>query len=422
MSQTCNQEQKRPVMKRVCGIIGDEQPEVDSCNPGLWLDKFAMPGEQKKQHEEIKHVCLLNDNVKKEGFALLVDARSNRETTFGKNALKFTAQTTGSFTLHLARALALENAGICLHPVYGFAYIPGTAIKGMAHAFACGVWLPTQSNKQEAWDKVCKVFGWAPSPWLNELVKDLKKKCDCDIAVREGASVGDIIFHDAWPVEWPGLICDIANNHHQKYYSGEDNMPPGDWENPKPVYFLAVKPETEFDFALSLNSIAAIKHAQATDDDITDLLKLAGQWLLGVLEHRGAGAKTNSGYGRFELVEKSEEDKTLKAESKRIWDKAIREGNFCEETFTLELVTPAFLAGANQEKEDCHLRPATLRGHLRWWWRTMYAGHLDIATLKELEDAIWGNTKNSGIVNITLTCLNTDFHRTLNRHNHILNC
>ena len=60
---------------------------------------------------------------------------------------------------------------------------------------------------------------------------------------------------------------------------------------------------------------------------------------------------------------------------------------------TLELVTPAFLAGAQQEADDCQLRSATLRGLLRWWWRTMHAGFVDVATLRRLETAVWGDAR-----------------------------
>ena len=62
---------------------------------------------------------------------------------------------------------------------------------------------------------------------------------------------------------------------------------------------------------------------------------------------------------------------------------------------TLELVTPAFLAGANQEADDCQLRTATLRGLLRWWWRTMHAGFVDVATLRRLETTVWGDVNTA---------------------------
>ena len=82
----------------------------------------------------------------------------------------------------------------------------------------------------------------------------------------------------------------------------------------------------------------------------------------GALVHEGAGAKTHAGYGRFRL-----EDRPEPAASTHVRRIA---------NHTLTLATPAFLAGAKQERDDCNLRPATLRGLLRWWWRTMHVAHL----------------------------------------------
>ena len=119
----------------------------------------------------------------------------------------------------------------------------------------------------------------------------------------------------------------------------------------------------------------------------------ARQWLLGALCHLGAGAKTNAGYGSFRPVE-----------GERPALASPRHATF--ET-TLELVTPAFLAGANQQAEDCDLRPATLRGLLRWWWRTMHAGSVDVATLQRMEAAIWGDTARGGAVRVLVERIGT---------------
>jgi CRISPR-associated protein Cmr6 len=69
---------------------------------------------------------------------------------------------------------------------------------------------------------------------------------------------------------------------------------------------------------------------------------------------------------------------------------------------TLDLATPAFLAGANQRGEDCDLRSATLRGLLRWWWRAMHSGFVDVASLRRMEAALWGDTDAGGAVRIEL--------------------
>jgi CRISPR-associated protein Cmr6 len=100
----------------------------------------------------------------------------------------------------------------------------------------------------------------------------------------------------------------------------------------------------------------------------------------------GIGAKTAAGYGYFT----SQGARPANATGRDTAE------------FQLTLVTPAFLAGAGQGESDCDLRGATLRGQLRWWWRTMHAGHLDTATLRRLEAAIWGASSEGSAVAIRL--------------------
>ncbi|MEN7546973.1 type III-B CRISPR module RAMP protein Cmr1 [Rapidithrix thailandica] len=58
-------------------------------------------------------------------------------------------------------------------------------------------------------------------------------------------------------------------------------------------------------------------------------------------------------------------------------------------TFTCETITPMFLSGADGQTPE--LRPPSIKGALRFWWRAMN-GHLDLKTLKEREAAIFGGT------------------------------
>ena len=234
----------------------------------------------------------------------------------------------------------------------------------------------------EAWRRIEDVFGWAPG---SDKGKAWKLESIPERAKDDNARVGSIVFHDAWPDTWPKLLVDIVNNHHPDYYQAapdDNDHPPGDWENPVPVYFLAVKSGTTFSFPLSK------RRGQVGNDLLND----ARDWLLGALCHFGAGAKTASGYGAF----KPTNDGPPVLSSKK------------HATFraTLELVTPAFLAGAGRGQEDC-IRTATLRGQLRWWWRTLHAGFLTVAELRLLEAAIWGDTCSGSAVRITLSPLNT---------------
>lgn len=365
-------------------------------HPGVALDKLAYRyGDQNLAKGTLSDVVRVNQSLWE---ACQQDSRhwyrgqlARWQETIRRSspgAVPFRCVTTGPLTLHLARASALENAGICLHPLYGFVYLPGSGLKGMARAYAETVWFPAQYAADEAgmpkdevergkavdaWRTIEAVFGWAPNsdskkPWKPDAIPPHAK--------HDREHCGQIVFHDAWPTAWPKLIVDILNNHHAGYYQGDDA--PGDWENPVPVYFLAVERDTEFEFAL----------ARRRDDVPNSLLDQARQWLLGALCHLGAGAKTNAGYGSFKPVE----GQRPALASPR------------HETFeaTLELVTPAFLAGANQQAGDCDLRPATLRGLLRWWWRTLHAGFVDVPTLRAMEAAIWGDTEAGGPVRIEI--------------------
>lgn len=368
-------------------------------HPGLRLDKFLQPCRDQKQQREI-----LDGVAKLPGDgSLLAELRRRRDEVMrGLDAETWHRRTSSRLTLHLARASALENAGLCLHPLYGFVYIPGTGLKGLARAYAETVWIASLPIAEQArgWQRVESIFGWAPGSDLIEKGQ-LKPWRPRQVQLHDegdSARAGSITFHDAWPTSWPSLIVDIVNNHHFSYYQGDG--PPGDWDSPNPVYFLAVPAGQEFAFAIDKRR-----------DDVPDQdLRQAREWLDGGLTHLGCGAKTAAGYGRFApAAAGSARDQAVAEAVRSTWSGALAapaaSGGIprVERSSTLTLVTPAFLAGADQEdKRDCELRPATLRGLLRWWWRTLHAGYLGVKELKQLEAWIWGDTDQGGAVQIAL--------------------
>lgn len=319
-----------------------ELPPDAQFHPGLLLDKWHQPWPANNSktfaRDQLKRVAGIMGDQALLGRVL----QGIRAATSSTPNQRWRCRTSGALTLHLARAGSFENAGICLHAVYGFAYLPGSGLKGLARSYAGNV--------------------------ARAKPKDIEDVFGKDTSREEDGSAGAVVFHDALPVQWPKLIIDIVNNHHVDYY--DRASPPGDWEDPVPVNFLAVAPGTEFEFCLGVRR-------GTTDPE--RLLALARGWIDGALVWLGAGAKTNAGYGRFTTgIE-------LPAESGQ---------SLFSCTLTLE--TPAFLAGALQEAGDCDLRPATLRGLLRWWWRTMHAGHLSTHQLLKLERLIWGAASGSG--------------------------
>jgi CRISPR-associated protein Cmr6 len=356
-----------PLPKRVDELI--QQVPARQRHPGLSLDKHVDPKDAKEQKPILERVC--------SGFSdqSLLSALNERRYRALASSITWKGKSVGPLTLHLSRATALENAGISLHPIYGFAYMPGSGLKGLARAWAERIWLeapPQRDDRDQAVRQIRKIFGYAPNSecgksWIPE-----------EIARDTHSSAGAVVFHDAWPCRWPQLMVDVVGVHHRDYYQAEENKvpPPGDWEDPVPTAFLAIDAGTEFEFAV------APRHPEHTE-----LARKAAEWLKAGLADWGAGAKTAAGYGRIHSEELSQR---LDSPQRRRFE--------CE----LELVTPAFLAGAFQKAQDCDLRGATLRGQLRWWWRTMHAGHLDPRLLRRLETAIWGAASEGSAVRIAI--------------------
>lgn len=64
-------------------------------------------------------------------------------------------------------------------------------------------------------------------------------------------------------------------------------------------------------------------------------------------------------------------------------------------TFECEVITPMFLAGADGITPE--LRPASIKGALRFWWRAMN-GHLSLDDMKRAEGEIFGSTSQKSMV------------------------
>lgn len=349
-------------------------------HPGLQQDKFGpthSPGTVGDRYADIQRQALdelirVNNGQTDALLQGFVKRYTRSLELQGVKSLDM--MTSSPLALHLSRGSSLENAGVCLHPIYGFAYLPGTGLKGLARAYAETVWLPMQPSEIEAERKILAVFG-------NKVGGGDGPKSD------KRFFAGSINFYDAWPTKWPKLILDIVNNHHAKYYQGRGNderSAPGDWEEPIIINFPAVDRSTPFRFFVGK------RRPTASDES----LQLAEKWLTEALCHNGAGAKTNAGYGRFRPA------------TAQAVPAIVTHADRLSFTSTLELVTPAFLAGADQfDPAGCDLRPSTLRGQLRWWWRTLHAGYVDVETLRKLEAAVWGDTMQGGAVAIDVARL-----------------
>jgi CRISPR-associated protein Cmr6 len=194
--------------------------------------------------------------------------------------IKFAATTNSALAIGLGDASPLE-VGLTIHHTYGTPYLPGSAIKGLLIRAADAHGLSAEAK--------AILFG-----------------------TPENAA--HLIYWDAMlePSSTQLFQQDVITVHHPKYY-GSSGKPdkdgkeiyPTDFDDPTPVAFLSVRPNTKFFIAISSNSEGA-----------GEWLELAAELLKYALENMGLGGKTNAGYGYFEEIKlpekvKSEADQGL---------------------------------------------------------------------------------------------------------------
>lgn len=68
---------------------------------------------------------------------------------------------------------------------------------------------------------------------------------------------------------------------------------------------------------------------------------------------------------------------------------------------TVEAVTPIFIAGADQRNiQNEGLRAPTLRGLMRWWFRSIMGTMVSIENLRTLENSVFGSTEQKSAIKV----------------------
>lgn len=202
----------------------------------------------------------------------------------------------------------LENSGLCIHRHFGYPYIPGSAVKGIARHAAWLEWVDAKdaNEKLETGEKIAMTFGY---PTGDKCPKDPKKqikdKLDYlddyladkrpELFAKEGkfaTFAGSASFLPAIPEGKAQLETDVLTCHHMDYYAGKTTRAL-DNESPNPQFFPVVAEDTSFRFA-----IVPLRNSQN--------IKFAEDYLKRGLEELGIGAKTAAGYGWFSVDEESE--------------------------------------------------------------------------------------------------------------------
>lgn len=179
----------------------------------------------------------------------------NNANNFFVNSYSIKAKTIGNLIISMGDSDIRENS-LKLHPIYGFPYIPSSAIKGAFKDYI-----------------------------INIANEKLQKQIDVNVVFGTNDNIGSLVFFDAFPTEYK-IGVDIVNCHYLKYYSGK--ALPTENRDLAPVKFYVVE-EGVFCFNI------AIEDKSLFEDIETHFKRF--------INYISLGAKKSVGYGNFVVVD-----------------------------------------------------------------------------------------------------------------------
>jgi CRISPR type III-B/RAMP module RAMP protein Cmr6 len=174
---------------------------------------------------------------------------------------------------------SVYETSMTLHHIYGFPYIPASAVKGVLRSWV--IQNVFENNEKDALNSesdnsknFCKIFG-----------------CPKD-SILEKEHQGKVTFFDAFPTKAPTIKADVMTVHYDKWYS--EGKAPTDTMSPNPIPFLTVE-NTPFQFLFGSKDFDITQKLWAFEENGEK--KTLSEWLKDALENHGIGAKTAVGYG-----------------------------------------------------------------------------------------------------------------------------
>lgn len=260
---------------------------VECTNPSLRLTKFVtVGGDGGNKQKELRAVCKCQET---NGAAPQLDLPARTECVWGELRSRLAVNLAGGI---------LENANICLHPHFGYPYLPGSAVKGLARHAAWCKWNEAKGQlKKDLAKRIATVFGY---PTGDKSLDDALE-ADEDASAEKKDHAGCVAFLGAFPEDKANIEVDVLTCHHAKYYSGSKPQATDD-ENPNVQPFPVVVSGTTFCFPL-----VPLRRGKG-EKEMTDAMEDAKKWLSAAIEVNGAGAKTAAGYGWFEDITQKRAD------------------------------------------------------------------------------------------------------------------
>lgn len=180
---------------------------------------------------------------------------------------------------------SVYETSITLHHIYGFPYIPASAIKGVLRNFIINTYFDLTEEERERYNE---------KDWSMKKENKAEQNINFKKIFGTQDKKGKITFFDAFPTQPPTIEVDIMTPHYGDYYS-KDNVAPTDTQTPVPIPFLTVA-KTPFQFLLGSKEFNLKKKLWKFELNEKEGLTLCG-WLQSALENHGIGAKTAVGYG-----------------------------------------------------------------------------------------------------------------------------
>jgi CRISPR-associated protein Cmr6 len=221
-------------------------------------------------------------------------------TLHGTNLRTVEVKTAWRLTIGLGGE-SVYKTDMSLHPVYGFPYLPGSAVKGVVRSWVIREFFDGNETRAMNDSKLfCDIFG-----------------CDKNSYYKK-ARKGKVYFYDVYPDRNVNVKPDVMNPHYQDYYNATSTVPPADYLSPVPVFFLTIT-DTKFKIHVggghkSLGKIGDYQNiSQKPDEHVSDklfeeseidtsVMDYLYEKIKKALEQHGIGAKTAVGYGKLKSV------------------------------------------------------------------------------------------------------------------------
>lgn len=233
-------------------------------NPGLGFER-CLPESGEKAHESSQALLeAVSGSSAPDAYKVAFSRWASLAQASGMVLVSM--ELTGPLVVGIGNDTGME-VGITTNRTYGMPVIPGSAVKGLCH-------------------RTAELVAGLDPVVLKALFGDTEHAACCT-------------WHDAWydPLSANGtpFQADTITVHHPEYYQSAGSRAwPTDFDDPTPVAFLSVRAGCRFAFAIEMHAEEGVKEGWDS---------LARDFLIWCLGHRGIGAKTNAGYGRFKPVE-----------------------------------------------------------------------------------------------------------------------